>query len=44
MAREVKVAAAHMGPINEGTSRDEVVERMLVLLVRAIAEPVRARS
>jgi len=40
MAREVKVAAAQMGPINEGTSRDEVVERMLVLLERAIAEHV----
>jgi len=33
MAREVKVAAAQMGPINEGTSRDEV-----------ITEPVRSRS
>ena len=40
MAREVKIAAAQMGPINEGTSRDEVVERMLVLLERAIAEHV----
>jgi hypothetical protein len=40
MAREVKVAAAQMGPINEGTSRDEDVERMLVLLERAIAEHV----
>jgi hypothetical protein len=27
MARWVKVAAAQMGPIYEGTSRDEVVER-----------------
>ena len=25
------VAAAQMGPINEGTSRDEVVDRMLAL-------------
>ena len=32
MARWVKVAAAQLGPINEGTSRDEVVELMLVLL------------
>ena len=40
MAREVKVAAAQLGPINEGTSRDEVVERMLALLERAIAERV----
>jgi predicted amidohydrolase len=40
MAREVKVAAAQLGPINEGTSRDEVVERMLGLLERAIAEQV----
>jgi hypothetical protein len=36
MARDVKVAAARMGPINEGTSRDEVVDRMLA--------PVRSRS
>ena len=27
MARWVKVAAAQMGPINEGTSRNEVVDR-----------------
>src|SRR5262245_51183257 len=40
MAREVKVAAAQLGPINEGTSRDEVVERMLALVERAIAERV----
>ena len=38
MARWVKVAAAQLGPINEGTSRDEVVERML------FTEPVRSRS
>ncbi|HEU4366795.1 MAG TPA: nitrilase-related carbon-nitrogen hydrolase [Methylomirabilota bacterium] len=40
MARHVKVAAAQLGPINEGTSRDEVVERMLVLLEQAVAEHV----
>jgi predicted amidohydrolase len=40
MARWVKVAAAQMGPINEGTSRDEVVDRMLGLLEQAIAEQV----
>ena len=40
MARQVKVAAAQMGPINEGTSRDEVVDRMLVLLEQAITEQV----
>jgi hypothetical protein len=28
MARWVKVAAAQLGPINDGTGRDEVVERM----------------
>ena len=27
MARWVKVAAAQMGPINEGTSREECVDR-----------------
>jgi predicted amidohydrolase len=36
----VKVAAAQMGPINEGTSREEVVDRMLTLLEQAIAEQV----
>jgi predicted amidohydrolase len=40
MARWVKVAGAQMGPINEETSRDEVVERMLVLLEQAVAEGV----
>jgi predicted amidohydrolase len=40
MARWVKVAAAQMGPINEGTGRDEVVERMLTLLEQAVAEQV----
>jgi hypothetical protein len=37
MARWVKVAAAQMGPIDEGTSRDEVVDRMLALLDRPLA-------
>jgi hypothetical protein len=32
MARPVKVAAAQHGPINEGTSRDEVVERMMAVV------------
>ena len=27
MARQVKVAAAQMGPINEGPSREEIVAR-----------------
>ena len=40
MARELKVAAAQMGPINEGASREEVVERMLALLDQAIGERV----
>jgi hypothetical protein len=41
MAREVKVAAVQVGPMDEGTSRDEVVDRMLGLLERAI---VRSRA
>src|SRR5207249_1854349 len=32
MPRHIKVAAAQMGPNNEGTPREEIVERMLVLL------------
>ena len=32
MPRHMKVAAAQMGPNNEGTSREEIVERMLGLL------------
>jgi predicted amidohydrolase len=40
MARFVKVAAAQMGPVNEGTSRAEVVERMLALMDEAIREGV----
>src|SRR5215813_9362266 len=35
MARNVTVAAAQMGPNNEGTSREEIVERMLALLEQA---------
>ena len=31
MPRQIKVAAAQMGPNNEGVSREEIVERMLVL-------------
>jgi predicted amidohydrolase len=40
MARYVKVAAAQLGPINEGTSREEMVDRMLALLEQAIREDV----
>src|SRR5512144_902098 len=40
MARFIKLAAAQMGPNNEGTSREEIVERMLGLLDQAIAERV----
>ena len=40
MARLVKVAAAQLGPNNEGVSREEVVERMLELLDQAVAEKV----
>ena len=40
MARWVKIAAAQMGPINEGTSREECVDRMLALLEHAIADHV----
>lgn len=40
MPRFVKVAAAQMGPINEGTARAAVVERMLALMDQAIAEDV----
>ena len=40
MPRYVKVAAAQMGPNNEGTSREEIVERMQGLLERAVAEDV----
>ena len=40
MARYIKVAAAQMGPNNEGTSREEIVDRMLGLLEQAVAEGV----
>ena len=40
MARNVKVAAAQMGPVHEGTSRAEVVERMLAVMDEAISESV----
>ena len=40
MARYVKVAAAQLGAINEGTSREEMVDRMLALLEQAIREGV----
>lgn len=40
MPRYLKVAAAQMGPINEGTTREEVVERMLALLEQAVREDV----
>ena len=40
MARYVKVAAAQMGPNNEGTPREEIVERMQALLELAVREGV----
>ncbi len=40
MSRHIKVAAAQMGPNNEGTPREVVVERMLGLLEAAIREQV----
>jgi len=40
MARHIKVAAAQMGPNNEGMSREEIVERMLALLDVAIQDQV----
>jgi predicted amidohydrolase len=40
MARSLKVAAAQMGPNQEGTPREEVVERMLRLLEEAVREGV----
>jgi predicted amidohydrolase len=40
MPRMLKVAAAQMGPNNEGASREEIVDRMLALLDRAAAEQV----
>jgi len=40
MARYVKVAAAQLGAINEGTTRETMVGRMLALMEQAIAEDV----
>jgi predicted amidohydrolase len=40
MPRRIKVAAAQMGPNNEGASREEIVERMLGLLERAVEDNV----
>src|SRR5207249_7408766 len=40
MPRWIKVAAAQMGPNNEGVSREEIVDRMLGLLEQAVAQDV----
>jgi len=40
MSRTLKVAAAQMGPNNEGTSREEIVERMIALLDQARGDQV----
>ena len=40
MPRYVKVAAAQMGPNNDGTPREVIVERMMALLEAAIREGV----
>lgn len=40
MPRHLRIAAAQMGPNNEGTPREAVVERMLALLEAAIADGV----
>lgn len=40
MPRTLKVAAAQMGPNNEGASREEIVARMLALLEQAIEDGV----
>src|SRR5437899_6797369 len=40
MPRHVKVAAAQMGPNQDGTRREAVVERMLALLYHAVTEDV----
>ena len=40
MPRQIKVAAAQMGPNNEGASREEIVERMLGLLNQAVRDQV----
>ena len=44
MPRHIKVAAAQMGPNNEGTPREEIVERMLALLELAIRDGVEVVS
>ena len=36
MARQVTIAAAQMGPNNEGARREEIVGRLLVLMEQAI--------
>ena len=40
MPRHVKVAAAQMGPNQDGTPREAIVERMLALLDHAVTEDV----
>src|SRR5213078_487062 len=40
MSRYMKVAAAQLGPNNEGTFREEIVERMLGLVEQAAQEGV----
>ena len=40
MPRTIKLAAAQMGPNNEGTPREAIVERMLGLLEHAIRDGV----
>jgi predicted amidohydrolase len=40
MPRFLKLAAAQMGPNNEGTPREEIVDRMRALLEQAIADHV----
>ena len=40
MPRYLKVAAAQLGAIPEGTTREQMVERMLALMDQAIAEGV----
>jgi predicted amidohydrolase len=40
MPRHLKIAAAQMGPNNEGTPREAIVERMLGLLEQAVREGV----
>jgi predicted amidohydrolase len=40
MPRYLKVAAAQMGPNNEGVSREEIVDRMLALLDQAVLDRV----